>query len=266
MIYCCNLCVEDRDSGSDVSHCNTAWHDGGLIVSRLPIPMLTISTLRAYKGFETKTTVLQTSQSNNLLESTFPSPPLLTAMFAAALLCQALLATAAFAIPSGKERLAARIARRDAGFTHQSQPSQLVDSVPVVTADDTNGVANVTNAQISYSTNWAGAVLSAKTVCRRTHLDHTRWTDPLLFLLPRPHTRPSPAPSLCRIPRSRPVGRAGTLRPPGLALTVPPAARLSSRLGWTSASTETVLATMVGTIILSLTYYRQLKRILSSVV
>lgn len=216
MIYCCNLCVEDRDSGSDVSHCNTAWHDGGLIVSRLPIPMLTISTLRAYKGFETKTTVLQTSQSNNLLESTFPSPPLLTAMFAAALLCQALLATAAFAIPSGKERLAARIARRDTGFTHQSQPSQLVDSVPVVTADDTNGVANVTNAQISYSTNWAGAVLSAKTVCCRTHLDHTRRTDPLCFFsvgnIQDRHRH------LCR------AASQGAVRWEGLALCV--------RLGW----------------------------------
>ena len=87
-------------------------------------------------------------------------------MFAASLLCQILLATAALAIPSSRERFAARLARRDgSGFDHQSQPSQLVDSASVPSANGTltNG-ADAANAKVSYSGNWAGAVISEKKV------------------------------------------------------------------------------------------------------
>ena len=101
------------------------------------------------------------------VDLTSPSSPTHTAMFAAALLCQALLATAALAIPSSRERFAARLARRDgSGFDHQSQPSQLVDSASVTSVNGTvtNG-ADAANAKVSYSGNWAGAVISEKKVC-----------------------------------------------------------------------------------------------------
>ena len=87
-------------------------------------------------------------------------------MFAAALLCQALLVTAAFAIPSSRERFAARLARRDgSGFDHQSQPNQLIDSAPVAPVNGTTNGAEATNTKVVYSSNWAGAVISEKKVC-----------------------------------------------------------------------------------------------------
>ena len=88
-------------------------------------------------------------------------------MFASALLCQVLLAAAALAIPSSNGRLAARIARRDAGPTRQSQPNQLVDSASVAELIKVNAATNATAAKVSYSGNWAGAVLSTKNVCIR---------------------------------------------------------------------------------------------------
>ncbi|KAE9406510.1 hypothetical protein BT96DRAFT_915220 [Gymnopus androsaceus JB14] len=73
-------------------------------------------------------------------------------MFSASFLVQALLATAAFAIPSNKERMASRRARR--GLTHQSQPVNLITSPKVTT--------NLA-VQEQLSSNWAGAILVADT-------------------------------------------------------------------------------------------------------
>ena len=106
-------------------------------------------------------------------------------VFAAALFCQVLLATAALAIPSSRERFAARLARRDgSGFDHQSQPSQLVDSASVspVNGSVTNG-ADVANAKVSYSGNWAGAVISEKKVYQSPPSDHAPCHAAELILL-----------------------------------------------------------------------------------
>ncbi len=144
--------------------------------------LLKLDTPRAYKGLGLKTTALQSSDSYNPLD-TLRSYPLHTAMFAAAILCQLLLATVALAVPSGGARLAERVARRDAGFTHQTQPNQLVDSASVAQVDETNTVANATKAaKVSYSGNWAGAVLSAKKVYRRICLHHIRLANLPLFV------------------------------------------------------------------------------------
>ncbi|RDX46350.1 aspergillopepsin [Lentinus brumalis] len=78
-------------------------------------------------------------------------------MFAATLLCQVLLATAAFAIPTSKERFAQRAARRAAGLAHQSQPKALSEGIHQ--AD--NLITNTSH--VEYSSNWAGAVLVAST-------------------------------------------------------------------------------------------------------
>ncbi|KAJ3713749.1 acid proteinase [Lentinula guzmanii] len=72
-------------------------------------------------------------------------------MLSAAFLVQALLATAAFAIPSGKERMASRRSRRS-DVTRQSKP------VNLITNPQTTNVSHV-----EYSENWAGAVLVAST-------------------------------------------------------------------------------------------------------
>ncbi|PIL34607.1 hypothetical protein GSI_03386 [Ganoderma sinense ZZ0214-1] len=74
-------------------------------------------------------------------------------MFAATLLCQVLLATAAFAIPTSKERLAQRVARRASGLTHLTTPNQAV-ARPVSEAG-----SNSSHAE--FSSNWSGAVLVA---------------------------------------------------------------------------------------------------------
>ena len=79
-------------------------------------------------------------------------------MFAATLLCQVLLATAAFAIPTSKERFAQRAARRASGLAHQSQPKQFISSGPAVEG----ALGNVSH--VEYSSNWAGAVLVASKV------------------------------------------------------------------------------------------------------
>ncbi|KAM5540671.1 hypothetical protein V8D89_005702 [Ganoderma adspersum] len=88
-------------------------------------------------------------------------------MFASAFLCQILLATAALAIPSSKGGLAGRVARRETGVTHQSQPNQLVDSPSVAEVTEADAVTNAT-AKVSYSGNWAGAVLSTKNATYKT--------------------------------------------------------------------------------------------------
>ncbi|RPD55203.1 acid proteinase [Lentinus tigrinus ALCF2SS1-7] len=75
-------------------------------------------------------------------------------MFGAALFLQVLLATAAFAIPTSKERLAERVARR-AARSHLTQPKQLV--VRPVTEEQAAG--NTTHPE--FSSNWSGAVLVA---------------------------------------------------------------------------------------------------------
>ncbi|RPD55201.1 aspergillopepsin [Lentinus tigrinus ALCF2SS1-7] len=77
-------------------------------------------------------------------------------MFAATLLCQVLLATAAFAVPTSKERFAQRAARRAAGFSHQSQPKTLSQG-----SAQANLITN--NSHVDYSPNWGGAVLVANT-------------------------------------------------------------------------------------------------------
>ena len=84
-------------------------------------------------------------------------------MFSATLLCQVLLATAAFAVPTSKERFAQRLARRAGGIVHQSQPKQAIE--PAHVGLEVNAHSNASHA--SYSTNWAGAVLSKSTVRRR---------------------------------------------------------------------------------------------------
>ena len=78
-------------------------------------------------------------------------------MFGATLLCQVLLATAAFAVPTSKERFAQRLARRAAGVQHLSHPKQAIGPVAEV-----NAITNDTH--VEYSSNWAGAVLVASTV------------------------------------------------------------------------------------------------------
>ncbi len=78
-------------------------------------------------------------------------------MFGSALLIQVLLATAAFAIPTSKERLAERVARR-AARSHLTQPKQLV--VHPVSEEQATG--NTTHAE--FSSNWSGAVLVAGAV------------------------------------------------------------------------------------------------------
>ncbi|KAJ3727060.1 acid proteinase [Lentinula raphanica] len=79
-------------------------------------------------------------------------------MFSAAFLVQALLASAVFAFPSSKERLASRRARRsgDVARTRQSKPVNVVTS-PQVAAIAGNA------SHPEFSSNWAGAVLVAST-------------------------------------------------------------------------------------------------------
>jgi hypothetical protein len=74
-------------------------------------------------------------------------------MFSTAFLVQALLASAAFAMPSSKERFASRRARRSTGVTRQSKPVNLITSQTT-----TNGTAHA-----EFSENWSGAVLVAST-------------------------------------------------------------------------------------------------------
>lgn len=80
-------------------------------------------------------------------------------MFSAAFLVQALLASAAFALPSSKDRLASRRARRsgDVARTRQSKPVNIITSPQVSAA-----VGNASHPE--FSSNWAGAVLVASTV------------------------------------------------------------------------------------------------------
>lgn len=75
-------------------------------------------------------------------------------MFSAAFLVQVLLTSAAFAIPSSKERFASRRARRSASVpkTHQSKPANIISS---------QTPTNVTHELLSE--NWAGAILIADT-------------------------------------------------------------------------------------------------------
>ena len=82
-------------------------------------------------------------------------------MFATTFLVNVLLATAAFAIPSPRERLNERVARRAAGLTRQSNPK--IASVSPVAA-----TSNATNAE--FSSNWSGAVLVAGSVSRTVYL------------------------------------------------------------------------------------------------
>ncbi|KAI0738297.1 acid proteinase [Daedaleopsis nitida] len=77
-------------------------------------------------------------------------------IFGAALLTQVLLATAAFAIPTSKERLAQRVARRASG-AHLTTPKQVVEHV-FTDAEAAQGT-NATHAE--FSSNWSGAVLVA---------------------------------------------------------------------------------------------------------
>lgn len=83
-------------------------------------------------------------------------------MFGATLLCQVLLATAAFAVPTSKERFAQRLSRRASGLQHQSHPKQFIGP-----AAEVNAITN--NSHVEYSSNWAGAVLVASKV-GSTHL------------------------------------------------------------------------------------------------
>lgn len=79
-------------------------------------------------------------------------------MFGAAFLTQLLLVTAAFAIPTSKERLAQRVARRAAG-AHLTSPKQTTAH----TFTEGELATNATHAE--FSSNWSGAVLVAGAVC-----------------------------------------------------------------------------------------------------
>ena len=100
---------------------------------------------------------------------------------------------AALTTPNSRERLAERIARRDAGFTHQSQPNQFLESASVVEVAVADAATNATNAKVSYSGNWAGAVLSAKNVRLHPLVSASKLedvADPLLLIVCRLSTRP----------------------------------------------------------------------------
>ncbi|KAF8309299.1 hypothetical protein DL93DRAFT_2063102 [Clavulina sp. PMI_390] len=72
-------------------------------------------------------------------------------MFAKFLLVNALLATAALAAPSSSSRMADRIARRRNGSARQSKPVERIEE----------NLAAGNTSHVSYSSNWAGAVLSS---------------------------------------------------------------------------------------------------------
>ncbi|KZV75430.1 aspergillopepsin [Peniophora sp. CONT] len=74
--------------------------------------------------------------------------------FTASLLAQIVLATSVFAVPSSKERLASRVARREAGRL-SSQP-KIPGSGLVPTPETTNSTHPT-----EFSSNWSGAVLIA---------------------------------------------------------------------------------------------------------
>ncbi|KAI1787357.1 hypothetical protein LXA43DRAFT_1098374 [Ganoderma leucocontextum] len=80
--------------------------------------------------------------------------------------CDVLIVTAAFAIPSSKERpFAERLARHSGGFTHQSQPTKLVSVDSVTESEALSGTAS----HLTDSENRCGAVLSESTHLRRPH-------------------------------------------------------------------------------------------------
>jgi hypothetical protein len=106
-------------------------------------------------------------------------------MFTAALLVQALLATAAFAIPTSRERAAARRARRSTGVTRQSKPVNIISS-PALT----------NTSHETFSENWAGAVLVASTVSTLLDLHQVGKYVYLKFIPNRRPTRLSLVPSL----------------------------------------------------------------------
>ena len=152
-------------TSSDASCWSAPLHDRKLTAFTYPCQCsLKFDTLRAYKNIHARIPVLQTFQSTRPPEFTFLSPPFHTPMFATALLCQVLLATAALAIPSGAERFAAPIARRNAGFSYQSRPKQLIDAPSISEAHGSDAVTNITHSKVSYTSNWAGAVLPGKEV------------------------------------------------------------------------------------------------------
>lgn len=76
-------------------------------------------------------------------------------MLSAAFFVQTLFASAVLALPSSRERMASRRQRRD-GVTRQGKPVNLITEQVL-----TGGNAS----HVSYSSNWAGAVLVASTVC-----------------------------------------------------------------------------------------------------
>ena len=96
-------------------------------------------------------------------------------MFAATLLCQVLLATAAFAVPTSKERLAQRVARRASGLAHLTTPNQAV-ARPVSEAG-----SNSTHAE--FSSNWSGAVLVAGSVRNSHEDDECSYSPPTVLRL-----------------------------------------------------------------------------------
>lgn len=77
-------------------------------------------------------------------------------VFAASLFCQLLLAASVLALPSSKERLAARVQRR-AARSHLSHPK-----IPISGVSALDVPTNVTHAETSE--NWSGAVLVAGSV------------------------------------------------------------------------------------------------------
>ena len=107
-------------------------------------------------------------------------------MFSAAFLVQTLFGSAVFAIPTSKELGALRRQRRG-GVTRQGKPVNLVNEQVIP------GV-NASGSHVEYSSNWAGAVLVASTVCfrcRRLKVGGTTSDNQH-----RPRTPPSPVLSL----------------------------------------------------------------------
>ncbi len=80
----------------------------------------------------------------------------LFAMLAITLIFYLLLSTTVFSLPTSKERLAQRIARRASGLTHFTNPNQ---AIPPPGAE-----AKSNSTRVKFSSNWSGAVLVAGSV------------------------------------------------------------------------------------------------------
>ena len=104
----------------------------------------------AYKTFEDIQDIVRTSSSKLGLSAPVHFPSTLAMKFSAPLLAQIVLATSAFAVPSGKERLARRVQRREEARL-SSQPR--LPGSGLVEAPETTNSTHPTE----FSSNWSGA-------------------------------------------------------------------------------------------------------------